>query len=83
MRFAPHVSINEFVITVLEDLEVAKKHDMLPQYRSLMVNHLNETEQCIYTKEGKMQLNEFRKHPAIENVFNRFYASSTYYAEDI
>ena len=83
LRFAPHGSINEFVIPVLEDLEVAQKYDMLPQYRSLMVTHLNETEQCIYTKEGKMQLNEFRKHPAIENVFNRFYASSTYYAEDI
>lgn len=83
LRFAPHGSIDEFVNPVLEDLEVAKKYDVLSRYRSLMVTHLNETEQCIYTKEGKIPLNEFQKNPVIENVFNRFYASSTYYAEDI
>lgn len=83
LRFAPHGSIDEFVNPVMEDLEVAKKYDVLPRYRSLMVTHLNEMEQCIHTKEGKIPLNEFQKNPVIENVFNRFYASSTYYAEDI
>ncbi len=83
LRFAPHGSMEEFVSSVLEDLSVAEEYRSLPLCRSLMVTHLNETEQCLYTKEGKILMNEFCKDPVIQGVFNRFYASSTYYAEDI
>lgn len=83
LRYAHHGSIEEFVEPVLEDLEVSKACCMLPLYRSLMVTHLNETAGCLSTKEGNIPMEEFCRSPVIEKVFNRFYASSTYYAEDI
>lgn len=83
LRYALHGSMEEFVEPVSEDLKEAKVFHMLPPCRSLMVTHLNETEQSIYTKEGKILMDEFCTNPVIESIFNRFYASSTYYAEDI
>jgi len=83
LRFALHGSVEEFVEPVLEDLKVAESYRVLPPYRSLMVTHLNETAGCLFTKEGKIPLDEFSSNTMIEDVFNRFYASSTYYAEDI
>lgn len=83
LRFALHGSVEEFVEPVLEDLKVAESYRVLPPYRSLMVTHLNETAGCLFTKEGKIPLNEFCNNTVIGDVFNRFYASSTYYAEDI
>lgn len=83
LRFALHGSVEEFVEPVLEDLKVAESYRVLPPYRSLMVTHLNETDGCLFTKEGKIPLDEFCSNGVIEDVFNGFYASSTYYAEDI
>ena len=83
LRFAPHGSVEEFVEPVLEDLKVAEEYRMFALCRSLMVTHLNETEQCICTKEGKIFINECQNNPVIEKNFDRFYTSSTYYAEDI
>lgn len=83
LRFASHGSLEEFTEPVREDLNRAEGCHRLPPYRSLMVTHLNETEGCLYTKEGKLSFEEFSKNKIIGSVFDRFYASSTYYAEDI
>lgn len=83
LRFALHGCLEEFAESVREDLRMAEEYHMLPSYRSLLVTHMNETEGCLYTKEGKIPFEQFAKNEIIGSVFNRFYASSTYYAEDI
>jgi len=83
LRFAPHGSLEEFAESVRADLKIAEGYHQLPPYRSLLVTHLNETEGCLYTTEGKIPFEQFAKNEIIGSIFNRFYASSTYYAADI
>ncbi len=83
LRYARHESIESFVTPVLEDLQNLKKYDLSVPTCSLMITHLNETGNCVLCRECNYSVEDFCRLPAVSKNFEKFYLSSSRYAEDI
>ena len=79
LRSAPHGSASDFTEAVRADLAEAG----LPADVSLLVTHLNETENCIVTKDGKIPFAAFCESESIRGLFRRVYRSDTPFSDDI
>ena len=83
LRYARHESIEKFIGPVAEDLQSLKKYNMPSPVCSLMITHLNETANCVLTKEVNYNIEEFCKLMPVKEIFKQFYLSDSRYAKDI
>ena len=77
LRFGRHESFEEFVRPVLEDI---KELDYRPKL-SLLLTHLNETDDCVMFDGQKISAGDFIKEKAINDVFNKYYCSGDFNSE--
>lgn len=95
LRYARHESAEHFVAAVREDFknvteyhllpdsQSSKKHPLQAPVCSIMITHLNETDNCVLCGECDYQVGEFCNLPVVRTTFERFYLSTTRYAKDI
>ena len=77
-RTAFHGDTCDFIRAVRGDIEEAGIRADI----SLFITHLNESGNCIMTRDGNIPVSQFCDHADIRSVFNRFYLSGSPFAED-
>lgn len=77
IRSAPHGSPEEFAEAVRADLAESK----LPADVSLFVTHLNESDGCIITTDGRIPVTDYCA--GLNGLFGTLYCSASPYAEDV
>ena len=77
IRSAPHGSPEEFAEAVRTDLAESK----LPADVSLFVTHLNESDGCIITTDGRIPVTDYCA--GLNGLFGTLYCSASPYAEDV
>lgn len=80
IRYAAHESPEVFVSSVKKDIS-DYGHEALKV--SLLVTHLNETENYVVLNNRKISISDFASLPEIRSLFSDIYISSDFYAEDI
>lgn len=83
LRYAPHVSLQEFVKDVKMDLLHFQRSSMRLPLCSLLITHLNETAGCLLFYRQDISVKKFCENPTIKNLFDKIYISSTYFSKDI
>lgn len=83
LRYARHESAEHFVAPVQDDLQNVTKHNLPVSACSLMITHLNETENCILCRDNAYPVKDFCKLPAVRTTFGQFYLSASRYTYDI
>ena len=79
LRIAAHGDTASFSEPVRADLA----EGALPAAVSLFVTHLNESDGCIITKDGRIPAEQFYKSDGLRGLFGRLYLSDTPFAEDV
>ncbi|ETP72979.1 adenylosuccinate synthase [Lachnospiraceae bacterium JC7] len=80
IRYAAHESEEGFISSIKKDIS---EYGHKAMNISLLVTHLNETENRVITNNRRIPINDFASIPAIRGLFSEIYLSSTRYAEDI
>ena len=80
IRYGTHVDEEDFVTSIRDDM-INNSYNKLKV--SLLLTHLNETENMILFKDRNMTISEFREIPPIKGLFSHIYLSDTPYAEDV
>ena len=80
IRYGTHVDEEDFVTSIRDDM-IKNSYNKLKV--SLLLTHLNETENMILFKDRNMTISEFRESPPIKGLFFNIYLSDTPYAEDV
>ena len=79
LRYARHGSVDEFLEPVKIDLrelaETGTRPDQTGVKVSLMITHLNETNNGILLADGDWELERFQQDPRVQKVFDEFYLS--------
>lgn len=79
LRFAMHGNAKEFTEPVIEDLS----QDSIKTSVSLMITHLNETNNCIYSCDGNIPVSEWLQYDEINSAFDKVYLSASPFSEEI
>ncbi len=79
LRYAWHEKVEEFVTPIMEDLKNCNHKPIC----SLLVTHLNETNNSVLMENGNYEIERFCEMFDIKEVFDRFYLSDSRYAKDI
>ncbi len=83
LRYARHEDVKEFARDIMEDLQNVSRCNLPMPKRSLLITHLNETGNCIMSREGNCLVEEFCKMRPITDFFECIYVSGTYFSQDI
>jgi adenylosuccinate synthase len=79
LRSAPHGNPAEFAKAVRADLAAAP----IPATVSLFVTHLNESDGCFITTDGRIPVSDYCASDALRGLFSRLYLSETPFAENV
>lgn len=83
LRYARHDGIEDFVRAPENDWQNLSRCRLSEPRRSLLITHLNETDNCILCREGKYTMEEFIGKPMIADSFDCIYLSETHFSQDI
>ncbi|MCQ2483371.1 MAG: adenylosuccinate synthetase [Clostridia bacterium] len=77
IRFGRFTSIDSLISRINNDLKTA---DYRPAV-ALAVTHLNETDNCLLTANGGIEIDEFVREPLVTENIDKMYLSSSKYAD--
>jgi len=83
IRYARHERQQGFVEYIEEDIKNIYKYNMPLPICSLLITHLNETNNMMISEDKDYYIEDFSKLKFVNQRFNRLYFSASKYAQDI